>query len=130
MRKNPIGKGRLRKDPRVKRHIEKLAKAKVASEGGCPKEAAKEMLDYLYDTVSKADPTKTGDQFSSWLIWLVVTGQIQNEDADKINDYLTDYLTEARKRRSTEDALTRAILEDFAKEKSVNFAYTTYRFVR
>ncbi len=40
------------------------------------------------------------------------------------------YLTEARKRRGTEDEFSRLILEDFKKEESVNFAYTTYRIVK
>ena len=40
------------------------------------------------------------------------------------------YLTEARKRRSTQDRLCRAILDDFEKEEKVNFAYTTYRIVK
>ena len=40
------------------------------------------------------------------------------------------YLTEARKRRSTQDEFARAILEDFEKEERVNFAYPTYRIVR
>jgi small-conductance mechanosensitive channel len=39
------------------------------------------------------------------------------------------YLTEARKRRTTQDALCRAILDDFDKEEKVNFAYPTYRIV-
>jgi small-conductance mechanosensitive channel len=40
------------------------------------------------------------------------------------------YLTEARKRRSTQDQLCQAILEDFEKEKKVNFAYPTYRIIK
>ena len=40
------------------------------------------------------------------------------------------YLTEAKKRRSTQDQLCRAILEDYAKEPEVNFAYPTYRIVK
>jgi small-conductance mechanosensitive channel len=40
------------------------------------------------------------------------------------------YLTEAQRRRMTQDKLCRAILDDFAKEKDVNFAYTTYRIVK
>lgn len=40
------------------------------------------------------------------------------------------YLTEAKKRRSSQDQLCRAILEDFAKEPSVDFAYPTYRIVK
>lgn len=40
------------------------------------------------------------------------------------------YLTEAKKRRVTQDALNRAILEAFAKEPGVDFAYTTYRIVK
>ena len=39
-------------------------------------------------------------------------------------------LTEARKRRATQDALCQAILDDFEKEEKVNFAYTTYRIVK
>ncbi|MDD5327890.1 MAG: mechanosensitive ion channel [Phycisphaerae bacterium] len=40
------------------------------------------------------------------------------------------YLTEARKRRTTQDALCRMILEDFEKEQNVSFAYPTYRIVK
>ncbi|MFH1039509.1 MAG: mechanosensitive ion channel domain-containing protein [PVC group bacterium] len=40
------------------------------------------------------------------------------------------YLTDARKRRSTEDEFSRRILEDFEKEEKVNFAYPTYRIVK
>ncbi len=40
------------------------------------------------------------------------------------------YLTEAKRRRSTQDQLSQAILEDFALDPSVNFAYPTYRIVK
>ncbi len=40
------------------------------------------------------------------------------------------YLTEAKKRRSTQDELSQAILDDFAKEPGVNFAYPTWRVVK
>lgn len=40
------------------------------------------------------------------------------------------YLTEARQRRSTEDELTRWIMEEFARTEDVNFAYPTYRIIR
>ncbi len=40
------------------------------------------------------------------------------------------YLTDARKRRTTHDALCRMILNDFATESKINFAYTTYRIVK
>lgn len=40
------------------------------------------------------------------------------------------YLTDAKQRRTTEDALSRKILCDFSKEDKVNFAYTTYRIVK
>ena len=40
------------------------------------------------------------------------------------------YLTEAVNRRASQDRLCRAILEDFEKERKVNFAYPTYRIVR
>jgi small-conductance mechanosensitive channel len=40
------------------------------------------------------------------------------------------YLTEAKQRRSSQDNLCRAILEDFEKEPNVNFAYPTYRIVK
>lgn len=40
------------------------------------------------------------------------------------------YLTEAKRRRSTQDELCRAILDDFNKEPNVNFAYPTYRIVK
>jgi small-conductance mechanosensitive channel len=40
------------------------------------------------------------------------------------------YLTEAKRRRSSQDQLCRSILEDFEKEPGVNFAYPTYRIVK
>jgi len=40
------------------------------------------------------------------------------------------YLTESKKRRSTQDELSQKILADFGKEKDVNFAYPTYRIVK
>ncbi|MBN1870755.1 MAG: mechanosensitive ion channel [Candidatus Omnitrophica bacterium] len=40
------------------------------------------------------------------------------------------YLTEAKKRRSTQDQLCQAILEDFRKEPNVKLAYPTYRIVK
>jgi small-conductance mechanosensitive channel len=40
------------------------------------------------------------------------------------------YLTEAKKRRSTQDQLCQSILDDFQKEPNVNFAYPTYRVVK
>jgi len=40
------------------------------------------------------------------------------------------YLTEARKRRTTEDRISRRILEAFAKEPNVGLAYPTYRIYR
>jgi len=40
------------------------------------------------------------------------------------------YLIEAKSRRSTQDMLCQAILEDFDKEPDVNFAYPTYRIVK
>jgi small-conductance mechanosensitive channel len=40
------------------------------------------------------------------------------------------YLTEAKRRRFTQDKLCQAILEDFGKEPDVNFAYPTYRIVK
>lgn len=40
------------------------------------------------------------------------------------------YLTEARRRRTSQDALCRAILQDFEKEEKVSFAYPTYRIVK
>lgn len=40
------------------------------------------------------------------------------------------YLTEAKKRRSSQDQLCQAILTDFAEEERVNFAYPTYRIVK
>ncbi len=40
------------------------------------------------------------------------------------------YLTEARKRRNTEDDFSRQILNEFARLPDVNFAYPTYRIVR
>ena len=40
------------------------------------------------------------------------------------------YLTEAKKRRSTQDRLCQAILENFDKHDDVNFAYPTYRIVK
>jgi len=40
------------------------------------------------------------------------------------------YLTEAKKRRDTQDALCQAILDDFEKEPKGNLAYPTYRIVK
>jgi len=40
------------------------------------------------------------------------------------------YLTQVRKRRFSQDMISRAILEDFAREKDVRFAYPTYRIVK
>ena len=40
------------------------------------------------------------------------------------------YLTEGKKRRSTQNQLCEAILRDFDKEESVNFAYPTWRIVK
>ncbi|MEA1928179.1 MAG: mechanosensitive ion channel family protein, partial [Candidatus Auribacterota bacterium] len=39
------------------------------------------------------------------------------------------YLTDARRRRSSEDELNRVILYEFEKEDKVEFAYPTYRIV-
>ncbi|MCK4881528.1 MAG: mechanosensitive ion channel family protein [Candidatus Omnitrophica bacterium] len=40
------------------------------------------------------------------------------------------YLTEAKKRRSTQDQVCQEILSDFEKEPTVNLAYPTYRIVK
>ena len=40
------------------------------------------------------------------------------------------YLTEAKKRRSTQDEISKKILEDFARERNINFAYDTFRIVK
>jgi len=40
------------------------------------------------------------------------------------------YLTEAKKRRSSQNYLCELILDSFAKEPTVNFAYPTYRIVK
>lgn len=40
------------------------------------------------------------------------------------------YLTDAKKRRDTQDKICKAILEVFEKEKDINFAYPTYRIVK
>lgn len=40
------------------------------------------------------------------------------------------YLTEARKRRSTQDAISRAILDRFHLESDIEFAYPTYRIYK
>jgi len=40
------------------------------------------------------------------------------------------YLTEAKMRRRTQDELCRIILDEFGKQRDVNFAYPTYRLVR
>lgn len=40
------------------------------------------------------------------------------------------YLTEAKQRRSTQDELCRSILDEFAKEPNVSFAYQTYRIIK
>jgi len=40
------------------------------------------------------------------------------------------YLTESKRRRSTQDQLCQAILDDFGNEPNVNFAYPTWRVVK
>ena len=40
------------------------------------------------------------------------------------------YLTEARKRRSTQDEISRLILDRFGKDSTIDFAYPTYRVFR
>ncbi len=40
------------------------------------------------------------------------------------------YLTEAKKRRLTQDEISRDILDDFDKEPDINFAYNTFRIVK
>ncbi|MCQ9208554.1 MAG: mechanosensitive ion channel family protein [Omnitrophica bacterium] len=40
------------------------------------------------------------------------------------------YLTAVRERRTTQDRISRSILEDFTNERSIKFAYPTYRIVR
>ena len=40
------------------------------------------------------------------------------------------YLAEAKKRRSTQDEISKNILDDFGKEPNVNFAYDTLRIVK
>ena len=40
------------------------------------------------------------------------------------------YLTEVQKRRITQDRISQAILEDFARESDIYFAYPTYRIVK
>jgi small-conductance mechanosensitive channel len=40
------------------------------------------------------------------------------------------YLTEAKRRRATQDEMSRNILDDFEKEADVNFAYETFRIVK
>lgn len=40
------------------------------------------------------------------------------------------YLCEAKMRRRTQDELSRAILDEFGKQRDVNFAYPTYRLVK
>jgi small-conductance mechanosensitive channel len=40
------------------------------------------------------------------------------------------YLTDVRQRRSTKDRISQAILEDFAREEDINFAYHTTRLVK
>lgn len=40
------------------------------------------------------------------------------------------YLTEAQKRRGVKDSLCQSILDEFEKEKDINFAYPTYRLVK
>jgi small-conductance mechanosensitive channel len=40
------------------------------------------------------------------------------------------YLTEVRERRTTEDRICRAVLEDFVREEDIQFAYPTYRIVK
>lgn len=40
------------------------------------------------------------------------------------------YLTDVKERRATQDALCRAILDQFSKEQSIDFAYPTYRIYK
>ena len=40
------------------------------------------------------------------------------------------YLTEVKKRRSTQDEISKKILDDFGKEPKINFAYETLRIVK
>ncbi|MBN1871665.1 MAG: mechanosensitive ion channel [Candidatus Omnitrophica bacterium] len=40
------------------------------------------------------------------------------------------YLTEAKKRRATQDEISGNILNDFSKERDINFAYETFRVVK
>ncbi|MBL7084992.1 MAG: mechanosensitive ion channel family protein [Candidatus Omnitrophica bacterium] len=40
------------------------------------------------------------------------------------------YLTDVRERRSTQDRISKSILEDFARENDIQFAYPTYRIVK
>ncbi len=40
------------------------------------------------------------------------------------------YLTEAKKRRSTQDEISGKIIDDFEKEPRINFAYDTFRIVK
>ncbi|MBN3038422.1 MAG: mechanosensitive ion channel family protein [Candidatus Omnitrophica bacterium] len=40
------------------------------------------------------------------------------------------YLTEVKERRTTEDRISKNVLDDFAAERDINFAYPTYRLVR
>lgn len=40
------------------------------------------------------------------------------------------YLTEAKRRRSTQDEISKKILDDFEKEQDINFAYDTLRIVK
>lgn len=40
------------------------------------------------------------------------------------------YLTEARQRRSTENRISQSILEEFTRQRDIQFAYPTYRIVK
>ncbi len=50
--------------------------------------------------------------------------------ADYGIELILRYLTEVKERRSTQDRISRNILEDFARERDIQFAYPTYRIVK
>ena len=50
--------------------------------------------------------------------------------ADYGIELILRYLAEVRQRRSTQDKISKNILENFAREKDIQFAYPTYRIVK
>lgn len=59
-----------------------------------------------------------------------LTPYVWTNIADSGVELTLRYLTEARKRRSTQDAICQAILDRFSTEPDIDFAYPTYRIFR